>query len=280
MDSLWKDFAFGARTLRKNPGFAITALVTLALGIGASTAIFSVVNAVLLRPLPYARADRLYFLTSDMKARNVLDFPVAPADVKDLREGATQFDGIAGVFTFRAPLTGDDGQPEQVNTALATTNFFHLLGAPIAAGRDFQEDDATPQPPPPQAAPGAAAPGVAQAPPPPRFPAIAILSHGFWMRRYGGSRDIIGKFVDLGGGRAQIVGVLGPEFELLFPPRLNVEHNPDVYTALRIDWATASRINVFLRLVARLKPDASLGAAQAQVNTVTADLIFQSDVLS
>src|SRR6266571_4214088 len=99
-----KDFAFGARTLRKNPAFAITALITLALGIGASAAIFSVVDAVLLRPLPYAHAERLVFLTSDLRNRNVLDFPVAPGDLKDLSAGATQFDALAGVSTFRQPL--------------------------------------------------------------------------------------------------------------------------------------------------------------------------------
>ena len=104
METWLKDLAFGVRTLRKNPAFAITALVTLALGIGATTAIFSVVNAVLLKPLPYAQADRLVIVTSDMRTRHVTDFPIAPGDVKDMRGQVTSLGGIAGVITFRLPV--------------------------------------------------------------------------------------------------------------------------------------------------------------------------------
>src|ERR1019366_10822903 len=125
-----------------NPAFAITALVTLALGIGASTAIFSVVNAVLLKPLPYAQADRLVIVTSDMRNRHVTDFPIAPGDVRDMREQIKSLGGIAGVNTFRLPLTGDESDPEQVRGGNVTTNLFSLLGVKMAAGRDFNADDA------------------------------------------------------------------------------------------------------------------------------------------
>jgi hypothetical protein len=128
VNSFLRDFSFAARTLRKNPTFTVTALVTLALGIGASAAIFSVVDAVLLRPLPYREAQRLIFLTSDLRTRNVKDFPVAPGDLKDLRDQGTQFEGIAGVNTFRFSLVGENGEPEQVRGAAATTNLFHVLG--------------------------------------------------------------------------------------------------------------------------------------------------------
>src|ERR1035437_2564807 len=110
---LMRDFAIGARSLRKNPGFTFTAVVTLALGIGAGTAIFSVTNAVLLRSLPYASPLRLLVITSDLLKRDARDIPVVPGDLKDLRASTAHLAVIAGVSTTRQALTGDDGKPEQ-----------------------------------------------------------------------------------------------------------------------------------------------------------------------
>ncbi|MGH7647007.1 MAG: ABC transporter permease, partial [Gemmatimonadaceae bacterium] len=181
------------RTLRKNPAFALTAIVTLALGIGATTAIFSVVNAVLLRPLPYRQPDRLAVVWGDLRNRNVTNFPMSPADFRDLRADAHAFQDLAGVSTFRQPLAGDGFEPEQVTVGSVTTTFFSLLGAHVALGRDFTDADATPQPQPPNGAPaGAAAPG-------PRLPAMVVLRYEFWKRRYGGDPSIVGKSIDLGG---------------------------------------------------------------------------------
>jgi putative ABC transport system permease protein len=271
MQSFLKDVAYAWRTLRSSPAFSITAVITLALGIGASTAIFSVVNAVLLRPLPYADADRLVLVWGDMVKRDVKDFPFAPGDLPDLRQQGTLFQEFAGVSTGRQPLVGDGGEPEQVNAAVVTENFFTVLGARVLMGRNFNETDATPPPPPPQAQPGApAAPQANNGPPP--LVASWILSYAFWQRRYGGDRNVIGKTVNVGNARAQIVGVLAPEFELLFPPSTNVARNPDIYAALRIDYATASRVNVFLRMVGRLKPGVTLTQAQQQVDGIAADL--------
>src|ERR1051325_8459495 len=210
---LAKDAVYAARSLRKNPAFTLTALITIALGIGASTAIFSVVNAVLLRPLPYADAERLVLVGGDMRNRSVFDFPFPPGDFADLRAQTTAFEGLTAVNTFPQSISGDQAQaqPERVIVGGVTTNFFGLLGAKIAAGRDFVEEDGAPPPPPPPA--GAAQP----ANPPPQIPAIAILSHEFWQRRYGSDPNIIGRNIDLGGGRAQVVGVAAPGFELLFP---------------------------------------------------------------
>jgi putative ABC transport system permease protein len=271
MESFLKDVTYAWRTLRSSPAFSLTAVITLALGIGASTAIFSVVNAVLLRPLPYGDAERLAIIWNDMVKRNVNDFPFPPGDVPDLKQQATLFQEIAGVSTFRQPLVGDGGDPEQVNVAAATENLFTVLRARIILGRNFNTTDATPLPPPPQAAPGAPAPAAAPNAPPPLV-ASWILSYGFWQRRYGGDRNVIGKMVDVGNGRAEIVGVLAPEFELLFPPTTNIERNPDIYSALRIDYATASRTNVFLRMIGRLKPGVTLPQAQQQLDGLAADL--------
>ena len=99
-----------------------------------------------------------------------------------------------------------------------------------------------------------------------------ILSHGFWQRRYGGDRGVIGRTFDLGDGCAEIVGVLAPGFELLFPPGTSIERAPDMWTAMRVNFATASRINVFLRVIGRLKPGVSVEHAQAQLDAFAADL--------
>jgi putative ABC transport system permease protein len=273
MQSLLKDVAYAWRTLRSNPAFSLTAIITLALGIGASTAIFSVVNAVLLRPLPYGDAGRLTLIWGDMVKRDVKDFPFPPGDLPDLRQQATLFQEMGGVGTFKQPLVGDGGEPEQVNVAGVTENMLTVLRARILLGRNFNASDATPLPPPPQAAPGAPPPPPAVGPDgQPPLVASWILSYGFWQRRYGGDRNVIGKMVDVGNGRAEIIGVLAPEFELLFPPSTDVERNPDIYTALRIDFATASRTNVFLRMVGRLKPGVTMPQAQQQLDNIAADL--------
>jgi len=273
MQSLLKDVAYAWRTLRSNPAFSLTAIITLALGIGASTAIFSVVNAVLLRPLPYGDAGRLTLIWGDMVKRDVKDFPFPPGDLPHLRQQATLFQEMGGVGTFKQPLVGDGGEPEQVNVAGVTENMLTVLRARILLGRNFNASDATPLPPPPQAAPGAPPPAPAVGPDgQPPLVASWILSYGFWQRRYGGDRNVIGKMVDVGNGRAEIIGVLAPEFELLFPPSTDVERNPDIYTALRIDFATASRTNVFLRMVGRLKPGVTMPQAQQQLDNIAADL--------
>src|SRR5690349_10658526 len=151
MDTLRQDIRYALRSLVQRPTFALTAIVTLALGIGASTAIFSVVNAVLLRPLPYAHADRLVLVWAELRARELKDFPFPAGDFQDLKAQAPAFEDLAAVSPGRAPLGGDGGQPEQVSFMGATPNLFSLLGARVALGRDFTADDATPQAPPPQA---------------------------------------------------------------------------------------------------------------------------------
>ena len=269
MPTLSRDLALGARTLRKNPAFAITAIVTLALGIGASTAIFSVVNAVLLRPLPYGDADRLTIITQDLRARNVVDFPVGPGDVPDIRNGTTVFDGIAALQTARNfPYTDKDGNAQLITAAFATPNIFKLLQVPVVYGRDFTDDDGIPNPI-VQIPPGAQP--TPQTPPPPRLPTIGIISYDFWQRAFGGDPSIVGKTITLG-GPVQVVGVASPRAELIFPVSMQVERHPDVWSALRVNFEQGSRQNVAYRLIGRLKPNASLTTARAEIARVTADL--------
>jgi putative ABC transport system permease protein len=257
----FRDFAIGARALRRHPAFTITAVLTLALGIGASTAIFSVTNAVLLRPLPYASPQRLLVITSDFLKRDARDLAVVPGDLKDLRANTPDLAGIAGVSTTHQALTGDDGKPEQVAVANVTTNLFQLLGVRIVEGRDFVEEDGTPA----QPAAGTDAPS-----PPP--PSIVILSHEFWQRHFGGDRSVLNHTVTLGAGRALVVGIAAPSFELLFAPSHSVERRPDVYAALRLDWGSASRTDGILSLIGRLRDGATAGQAQAEVDAVASEL--------
>ena len=271
MDTLSQNLVFAFRTLKRSPGFAITVVGTIALGIGATTAIFSAVNGVLLRPLPYREPERLVLIWSDLRARNVTDFPIMPGDFHDLRTQGTLFTGLANLTTIRQPLSGDDGEPEQIRVAVSTPNIFQILGVRVLAGRDFTQQDGIPLPPPPQQA--AAQPGVQQAPPPPPPPPAAILSHEFWQRRYNGDPSVIGRMLTVGGGPVHVVGVLEPGVELLTPPSVGMERSPDIWTAARIDFVNGSRMNYFLRItIGRLKPGVTIPQARAQVEQISADL--------
>jgi|SRR5579871_862924 len=258
------DIRFALRALRRSPGFAVAAIATLALGIGASTAIFSAAHAVLLRPLPYREPDRLVLALRDMPQRNVRDFPFSNADFFDLREGTKgMFAGLAAVDVTpgRAVLRKEDGSPDQIRYATVTTNLLRLLGAQIIAGRDFEESDGQPQ---------HQIPGPAPAATQPRVPVVAILSAEYWRRRYGASPAILGH--ELLGTGARIVGVAAPGFELLLPPELNVERTPDVWFASRLAYDNGRRLNSHLRLIGRLKEGVTLERAQAAVDVVAADL--------
>jgi putative ABC transport system permease protein len=268
MSSLFSDLAYALRVFLKKPGFALTAVLTLGLGIGAAAAIFSVVNAVLLRPLPYGQPDRLVHVANDMRNRNVADFPWPPGDFHDLRTTSTQFSGVAALVTGRQVfVTPGQDDVEQVSTGGATPNLFRVLGARIVHGSDFTDADGTPPTPQQQGAPGQPAPDAAP-PPPPR----TIISHQFFQRRFAGNPGVVGTVVRLGEQPFEIIGVLEPGFELLYPPDVNVERVPDVWTPLAIDFATGSRINVFLRVIGRLKDDATIASAQREVDALAEDL--------
>src|SRR5262245_13215951 len=262
--------------LLKNPGFSSIAVITLALGIGANTAIFSVANAVLLRPLPYANPDRLVFAGEDLIKRNIKDLRFSNANFFDLRNGAkTIFEDIAAVRTGRTTLSREDGAPEQAGYATVTPNFFRLLGAKIAVGRDFVEADGEPQPPELQAEQQAnqqagGAPG-AQARSP--LPTIAILSYQYWQQRYGGSTAILGRGMLSGGSSGPVVvGVLAPGFELLLPPKLEEERLPDIWYAARLTYDPAYRKRNIHRVIGRLKEGATLEQAQAEADVVAAEI--------
>src|ERR1044072_1436724 len=264
------DLAYAFRTLRKSPIFTITVVVTIALAIGASTAIFSVTNGVLLRQLPYKDPERLVLARGDLQKRNVKDFPLSNVDFLDLRNGAqNNFEDFAAVNTFRFTLPGADGTPDRIRGAAVSTNFFQMMGGSIIAGRDFQESDGTPQPPPPAAPAGNAA--ANNAAPPNQLPNMVILSNEYFQQRFGGDRSVINKPLPVAAGFGPppiIVGVLAPGFELLFPPQANLEQFPSIWLAARIPYDVPNRNNVQWRAIGRLKPGASIGQAQAEVETI------------
>jgi len=255
-----QNLGIAVRVLAKNPLFTLTAVVTIALGIGASSAIFGVTDGVLLQPIPYKDPDRLVIAGAELRTRHVRDLQFSNADYLDLREGTKQlFEDFAGIFTFRQVLPLQDGTSEQVRLAIATTNFFRLIGARIAIGRDFNDQDGIPQP--------AAQPGAQQAAT--RLPVSAILSYEYFQRRYGGNTAILGQPILTGAPiHPVIVGVLAPGVRLYFPPDANEEAAPDIWIANRLGYDAANRNNFSIRPIGRLKPGVSLQQAQAAADRV------------
>ena len=256
-----KDLFHALRGLRQTPAFALTAILTIALGIGASTAIFSVVNAVLLRPLPYKDPDRLVLGWVELRARHQFDSTNSYDNFADLKAGAPSIEDAAVIFTGRGTIQSEDGSLEQISFGVATPNLFRILGAHIARGRDFTDDDGVPPQPDPAAAPNA---------PPPQAPNMAIISYEYW-RRHGSNPNILGHPLGNANGPV-VVGVLEPGFAMLFPPNANVERAPDVWNAGRFRYDPAQRNSIGLRMIIRLKPGVTLDRAQAETEAVSADL--------
>jgi predicted permease len=259
------------RTLAKQPAFTAIAVLTIALGVGASTAIFSVTNAVLLQPLPYQDPGQLVVAGMDLQKRNVHGLPFSNADYLDLKNGTRgQFSDMAGVFSFQVVGQKTDGSPEQFTLATVTTNFFDVMGGRIVAGRDFNPQDGIPQPAQPAAqGPGGQAANAQQAA---RLPQMAILSHEYFMKRFGGNTAVLGRPLgNAGGPNPVIVGVVAPGFQLYFPPEDQVEPTPDVWIANRLDYDAAQRNTFSIMPVARLKQGTSLAQAQSAADAVAAE---------
>ena len=148
VDGWMADLRYSMRTLLRRPGFTAVTVLTIALGIGVNTAIFSVVRSVLLRPLPYDHPDELVFVWAEMRNRDVNHFPTSPPDLVDYQDMLTSFEHLGGMFTFSQPLTGD-GEPEQIDVAIVTDGFMQALRVEPAIGRGFQPEDFATAPAPP-----------------------------------------------------------------------------------------------------------------------------------
>src|SRR5262245_22903965 len=189
MESFIQDLRFGARMLAKNPSFTLIAVITLALGIGANTAIFSVVNAVLLRPLPYAHSDQLVALWGNFQKLEMMRLPAKAGEYVDYRDQTKSFADVAAATRTPHGLTGE-GAPERLAGARVTANLFATLGAQVAQRRSFMSADQQPDSAP-----------------------VVIVSHGFWQQRYGGVADFIGKTLRLDGQPYTVIGIMPESFQ-------------------------------------------------------------------
>ena len=195
--NLWQDVRFGARTLRKSPGFTLTAVVTLALGIGVTTSTYSVCDAMLWKPVPLPRLDRLA-----MVLQRVPNDPndwdaLTPADFEDIRHNNANFESLAAWQYGMANIVGADGEPDRVRQILVTANFFQVIGVPPALGRGFLTGEDQPGHEP-----------------------VVVLSDALWKRRFGGDPAILGKSIRLDDADYRVVGVMPPKIE--FPVELRI----------------------------------------------------------
>ena len=245
LEQVFQDVRFGLRLLRREPGFTATTVLTLTLAIGATTTIFSVVDAVLLQPPPFPAPDRLVTLwQTDPNNANRLVEP-APANFLDWREQATSFEHMAAIEPFSFDFT-DDGEPEVFYASLVTEGFFEALGAGAAHGRTFLPEEFQPG------------------------SGVVVLTHGFWARRFGGDAGIIGQSLTLDGQPYTVVGVLGSDFELGFE---SGRGKRDIYVPKAIaEYETYIRGGGWWQVVARVRPEVRLSAAQAEMDTVAGRL--------
>lgn len=239
---LWQDLSYGVRMLRRNPGFTIVAVVALALGIGANSAIFSVVNTVLLRPLPYKDSDRLVMVWEDASKHGFPRDTPAAANYIDWRNQNQVFEGMAAIANESFNLT-NVGDPERIEGRRVSANVFGLLGVEPAMGRGFTPEEDQP--------------GTNR---------VVILSHGLWQRRFGSDVNMVGKTITLNGVGHTVVGVMPAWFE--FPTKEDELWVPIAFSSQQ----AASRGNHYLQVVARLKPGIGLSQAQAEMNTIAARL--------
>jgi putative ABC transport system permease protein len=242
LDNLAQDFRFAARTLRKNPGFAFVAILTLALGIGANTALFSVVNAVVLRPLPFPNSSRLL----DICARSTLfDFThlgVSLPDINDIRKSSTTLAAISPYQSSSKELVAD-GKPDRIESADVTEDFFPLLGITPLHGRTFTSSDMQP---------GAN---------------VVILSQRLWRERFGGNSAAIGKSILLDGKSQTIIGVMPKQ------PQLDFATDSQLWTPfVPTPEQTAARQNHYFSVLAVLRPHATVAQAQKELDTIAARL--------
>jgi predicted permease len=244
MDAFLRDVTYSIRRLRKSPAFTAIVVITLALGIGANTAIFSVVNTVLLRALPYRAPGELVSIEHFYPSLNSMEAPVSARGFRDYRDKTSSFASVAVEAQFGANLTGS-GDPERVPGVRVSGDWFHTLGVAPAFGRVLTRDDDEPG-----------------------HEHVVVLSHGIWTRLFAASPSAVGKSIELNGETYQIVGVMPPSFRSFF------QRTADLFVPLALAPAAfnSGYTNEYLNSVARLKPGTSFTRAQAEMKTFAENL--------
>ncbi|MCX6636533.1 MAG: ABC transporter permease, partial [Acidobacteria bacterium] len=241
MAELGQDLRFAVRMLGRGRGVTVVAVVALALGIGANTAIFSVVNTILLRPLPYPDEDRLVQIFGSNPAKNVPFHAVFYRDAVEWRRQSQSLESLAGVVVGAANLVagvGETGEAERVQMLRVNAQFLPMLGARLQRGRNFQAGE-----------------DLLNA------PRVAVLTHGLWQRRFGGDPGALGRTIQLDGNGYTVVGVLAPEFRLAVWPA-------DLFTPLAVAEAGHPSSFQTVTTFGKLRPGVSVKQAQAELTTI------------
>ncbi|HKN60406.1 MAG TPA: ABC transporter permease [Candidatus Acidoferrales bacterium] len=243
MSNFLGDIRYGIRVLAKSPGFTVFAVVVLALGIAANTAIFSIADAILMRPLPYYDASRLVMVWEDATSYGFPRDTPAPGNFAEWKARNQVFEDMAATSSDKSYNLTNEGNPEELFGRNVTANLFSVLGVAPAPGRDFRTEDDVP--------------GAAR---------VAILSYGLWVRRFGGEERAVGKEIWLDGEKFTIIGVTPRGFQ--FPDRKSELWTPIRFTKQQL----ANHGSHFLEVVARLKPGVSLATANANLATIAKQL--------
>ncbi|HKV27760.1 MAG TPA: ABC transporter permease [Candidatus Acidoferrales bacterium] len=246
MGTFWQDLQYGGRLLLKSPAFTLIAVATLALGIGANTAIFGVVNTVILRPLPYPNHQQLVNVWETDSNRKIKHGSVPPGDFFDWRAQNQVFQGISAFQFDVFNLTGA-GEPEQVWGGRVSANFLDLLGVKPTVGRTFRPDEEQP--------------GHGQ---------VVIISHGIWVRHFASNPNVIGRTVTIDDKPYTLIGVLPADFNLL-----GLSRQFEVWVPLEISSSDMRRDNPSLIIFGRLKPDVTIERANSDMDAISRRLSMQ-----
>ena len=260
LSDLFDDVKYAVRSFAQRPLFTGVILLTLALGIGCTVAIFGVVNAVLIRPLPYGDPEELALVWTRLPATNVARSLVSGPDLQDYVEETTLFEGFAGAVALEGTLTGD-GPAEQIMTAYTTWSLFELLDVTPLVGRIFSEEDPFP-----------IDPEMFGGPNPDLPPSAVMLSFGLWNQRFGGDPSIVGRTVQMNGLGSVVVGVLPPEFRVYLPVDAAMPTNIDAWSVLPSNMSDFARDAPWLTVVTRLKDGVSVDQAQSEMDALAARL--------
>ncbi|HXG68898.1 MAG TPA: ABC transporter permease [Blastocatellia bacterium] len=246
MHTLWQDVRYSLRLMLQKPGFTALAVFALALGIGANSTIFSFVNAILLRPLPYENPERLVFLNETSFKRGASSMGVSFPNFVDWREQNTVFEYIAAYGEGGYTLVGGD-EPERIQGAGVSHGLFEILGVAPIMGRTFTHEEDRPG-----------------------DDTVVILGHGLWQRQFGMNPGIIGQTITLNGRPRTVIGIMPPGFK--FPEQA------DLWVPLALDFKMWTRTDHGLGAIARLKPGVSVAAAQAEMNAIALRIEEQNPV--